>query len=94
MLQIYKIVPAISSRWYDVGVMLFDYEHKIVLDLIRADHPNDMDACCKAMFRRWLEVNPCASWNQLLKALDDLGLVTITNEIYKLLRTGEKALRS
>ena len=29
--------------------------------------------CKRAMFRRWLESNPSASWNDLIKALVQIG---------------------
>ena len=57
----------ITTKWYDVGVELFDVEDESVLNTIRTDHPGDSDKCTAEMLRLWLEKKSDASWNQLIR---------------------------
>ena len=63
----------IASKWYELGLELVDSQ---ILKVIRADHPNDTNACCHVMFEKWLEMNSDASWSQLVTALDNIEMTT------------------
>ena len=39
------------------------------LDIIDHDNYHKAVSCCNAMFKRWLEVDPSASWNKLLSVI-------------------------
>ena len=54
----------ITVRWYDLGLELVDDDN--ILQLIKADHGNDNNTCCRAMFQKWLEKITDPSWNHLV----------------------------
>ena len=88
---LYKHVKAhITSKWYDIGVELFDVEDEAVLNTIRTDHPGDSDKCAAEMLRLWLEKKTDASWNQLTKTLREpnIKLEYLATKIESLLSEG------
>ena len=62
-----------AAQWYDLGVQLLDNATG-VLDVIKANHPNDANKCCTIMFGKWLMVKPDANWSRLVTALSTVGL--------------------
>ena len=72
----------VTTNWYDIGLELFD-NHTAILDVIKANHPSDVDKCCTEMFSKWLESKPDAKWNQLIVALNGIGLNTVAENIIK-----------
>ena len=64
----------LAARWHDLGTQLLTDDTVGVLDVIKADHPNDVSACCNKMFEKWLELQPDASWSQLIIALGNIGM--------------------
>ena len=64
----------LAARWHDIGTQLLTVDTVGVLDVIKADHPNNASACCDKMFAKWLELQPQATWSQLIQALDDTGM--------------------
>ena len=78
----------LAARWHDLGTQLLTYDTVGVLDVIKADHPNDVRACCNEMFVRWLELQPNATWSQLITALSNIGMNTAGEEIIKHLIKG------
>ena len=62
----------VATRWYDLGVELFD-SNTAVLGVIKTSHQRDDDRCSD-MFKTWLEMKPDASWNRLVEALFRIGL--------------------
>ena len=81
-------VSGVATRWYDLGMQLLDDPATGVLDVIKADHPNDVTTCCNEMFKKWLEMQHDASWSQLVMALNKIGLNTIADDISKLIENG------
>ena len=81
-------VNGVAAHWYDLGVQLLDYATG-VLDVIKADHPNDANKCCTVMFEKWLMLKPDASWNQLVTALTNLGLNSLAANLRSHLQTGK-----
>ena len=72
----------IATKWFDLGLELVD-SHK-VLKVIQADHRNDVETCCRLMFEKWLERTPDASWEQLVTALNNIGMKTAADVVSKL----------
>ena len=64
-------VPIEPAQWYTLGIALGLEEE--VLNSIEMDQSNKLVKCKRAMFRKWLESNPTASWNDLIKALLQIG---------------------
>ena len=77
----------VAARWYDLGVQLLDKDAG-VLDVIKTNHPTDVVACCNRVFKKWLQIQPGASWNQLIIALTNIGLNRVADDIIKLIQNG------
>ena len=67
--DLYKhVTPCYAADWEDIGVYLdIELGH---LKIIRADHPGDSSSCCKDLWKKWLEIDPDATWNKLFTAID------------------------
>ena len=55
------------------------------LDEIKANHGRNVTTCCSEMFIVWRQRQPKANWNQLMRALKEVKLNTLADEIRKLL---------
>ena len=64
-------VPIQPAQWYTLGLTLGLEED--VLNSIEVEQSQKHPKCKRAMFRKWLESNPSASWNDLIKALVHIG---------------------
>ena len=64
-------VPIQPAQWYTLGLALGLEED--VLNRIEVEQSHKSVKCKRVMFRIWLESNPTASWNNLLKALVQIG---------------------
>ena len=78
----------LAARWHNLGTQLLTDDTVGVLDVIKADHPNDVSACCNKMFVKWLELQPNATWSQLIAALSNIGMNTAAEEVIKHLIKG------
>ena len=70
MKDLYKhVTPCYAAQWEDIGVYLdIELGH---LNTIRANHPGDVGGCCKDLWKKWLELDPDATWDKLFTAIDD-----------------------
>ena len=59
-------VPIQPSQWYTLG-LAFGVEEE-VLDRIEVEQAHKLAKCKRAMFRKWLELNPTPSWNNVVEA--------------------------
>ena len=64
-----------------------------VLEVIAADHPHSVEECCKNMFEKWLDTEKKASWNQLIQAIENIGLSYLSSQLEKKLK-GENYLHN
>ena len=64
-------VPIPPAQWYTLGFALGLEEE--VLNSTEVDQSHKHSKCMQAMFRKWLESTPNVSWNDLIKALDQIG---------------------
>ena len=78
----------LAARWHDLGRELLTDDTVGVLDVIKANHPNDVSACCNKMFVKWLELQPDATWSQLITALSIIGMKTTAENVIKHLIKG------
>ena len=76
----------ITTRWRDLGLELVDSNK--ILKVIEANHPSDVDTCCREMFEKWLEKTPDASWKHLITALNSIEMNTAADVISKRLKSG------
>ena len=63
-----------ADVWYDLGLQLFDPKDVSELDTIMASHSNNPSRACTKMFSLWLQRNPSASWNSLIKIIKGPGI--------------------
>ena len=78
----------LAARWLDLGRELLTDDTVGVLDVIKADYPNDVSACCNKMFVKWLELQPNATWSQLITALSNIGMKNTAENVIKHLIKG------
>ena len=77
-----------AARWHDLGTQLLTDDTVGVLDVIKANHPDDVSACCNKMFVKWLELKPDATWSQLITALENIGMESLKQSIMQCLIKG------
>ena len=78
----------LAARWHDLGTELLTNDTVGTLDVIKADHPNDVSACCNKMFVKWLELQPSATWSQLIAALSNIGMKSAADSVIECLIKG------
>ena len=83
------VIPSVTTKWYELGVVLLDPEYQNELSTIELDTRNDVKTCCRKMFTKWLNTDELASWNKLIKALKILQLNDVANSIEQLVEQGE-----
>ena len=83
-----RVIPSVSARWYELGVVLLDPKYENELTIIEADSGNDVVTCCRKMFSKWLNTDEHASWDKLIGALRILRLGNV-GSIQQLLRQGK-----
>ena len=82
------VVPVIADKWEDIGVQLLDSDllEQRVLEVIAADHPHSVEDCCKRMFDKWLSTQDKANWNQVIGAIQNIGLCNLASQLEKKLK--------
>ena len=71
--------------WRDLGIELMGQEGATKLDKIKVNNNENVTKCCSAMFNLWRQRDPNANWNQLIRALKEIDLYALADEITKLL---------
>ena len=66
-------------KWYELGVQL-DLE-KSRLDIIKANHPNDVVEAKLELVSEWLNNDPDKSWDKLASALRQIGHINLSDKI-------------
>ena len=71
-----------ADIWEDVCTLLDFDEDGTQLSLIEKEHRGDPKACCRAMFRHWINGNglPC-TWDTLVQLFRDLDMKNLAEEI-------------
>ena len=77
MLKDLVLLPIIN--WFDFGLQLNISEDN--LNIIKKNNPNDTKACRREMFSAWLEIDPDASYRQLVDALQTMGFHNIAEQL-------------
>ena len=78
----------LAAQWHNLGRELLTDDTVGVLDVIKVDHPNDALACCNKMFIKWLQLQPDATWSQLITALGNIGMKATAENVIKHLMKG------
>ena len=82
------VVPVIADKWKDIGMRLLDSDllEQRVLKVVEADHRNNVEECCKIIFDKWLDTQKEATWNQVIKAIENIGLSHQATQLQKKLK--------
>ena len=62
-------MPDAVIKWYEIGLELLGLEGVAALKAILLENHKDFRTCATKMFKKWLERNMDASWNQLIQIL-------------------------
>ena len=78
------MVPNVGSKWYDLGLKLFNEQQLCTQRLknIRDIYPND-ELQCGEMLECWINATPEATWNDLINALREINSSSIADNIKK-----------
>ena len=68
-----KIITAVGSKWYELGIELLDEDQLTQLDIIKTNN-NEVTRCCAEMFLFWLRSHSTGTWQELIKALKAPGV--------------------
>ena len=66
-------------KWYKLGVQL-DFKNSR-LEIIKADHPNDVEGAKMELVSEWLNNDPDKSWDKLASALRQIGHINLSDKI-------------
>ena len=66
-------------KWYQLGVQLNVNTYR--LDVIRANHPNDVEGAKLEFVSEWLNNDPDKSWDKLASALRQIGCINLSDKI-------------
>lgn len=75
----------VATKWRDLGVQLMIPSEQ--LDIIKENN-QDIKSCCTKMFLYWLQVDTTATWNKLIKALEDINHNALAEDIKKVILQG------
>ena len=62
------ITPNYAADWRMIGTLLSIPSG--ILEIIKYNNHDKAEPCCDAVLKKWLEVNPSASWEKLLKVIE------------------------
>ena len=57
-----------ATKWRDIGLELNITSNN--LDIIKTNNPNEVQERCRGMLKVWLDIDPEASWEKLLRAVE------------------------
>ena len=71
--DLYKeFTPQYAAHWKEIGTLLGLPSG--MLDIIEQDNVRDSVRCCNAMWSKWLQIDPSASREKLLKVIKSLAV--------------------
>ena len=71
----------LALHWRDLGIQLLQEKDINRLNIIKENHPTDIERCCDEMIKRWLDVDTEASWDKLIHALKQIEQNALAAEI-------------
>ena len=79
--QLKDLILVRTVKWYELGLQL-EVKGKD-LDVIQANNQNNIEACKREMFSKWLGITPDASYQQVVEALQVVGEISEANRLCK-----------
>ena len=83
------VVPQASSRWYNLGLELFDTQDVATLNSMRTESNKTPTDHCTEVLNHWLVTKKNATWNKLIKSLKSrsVNLPILAGDVEKMLDT-------
>ena len=87
---LHRFKTEVAKKWFDLGVELIN-DRVDKLNSIQKDNLNDNEMCCSKMFQLWLQKSKTASWDQLIRALNQspINMPELAEKIKDKLYVGE-----
>ena len=78
-----EVISTIAAKWKKFGIFLDFDETGQTLDCIAKDHPLDVEECCTAMMREWLQGRgrQPATWATLIDLLKDAKINVLAQQL-------------
>ena len=73
-------------KWNELGVQLLRSDLTNELDVIAANHSQDVVGHCQCVLKKWLETNVDATWRHLIEALKQIQFDYVASELEKKLK--------
>ena len=78
-----SVIPEVADRW---DTLAFALHFKVTrVNIIKTNHPNNVEECCKEMFAHWLatdeEGTSRKTWEVLLNTLRNIDLIRAAGHI-------------
>lgn len=74
------LTPQLAARWKQFAHIMDTPPH-----IIEKIHMNNVqlgvESCCTEFLAQWLHSNPDVTWNDVIRALDDIGLGSVAEEL-------------
>ena len=71
------ITPQYAADWKVIGTLLDLPSGE--LRAIEAGYPTNLTRCCNQMLENWLEMDPLASWEKLLTAIESPAVSSVSS---------------
>ena len=72
------ITPQYATNWEVIGTLLGICAG--TLDIIEYDNSHRATNCCKAMLKKWLEIDDTASWKKLFTVIESPAVYMSCND--------------
>ena len=81
------VVPHASTKWYNLGLQLFDPRDEGVLHSMKMETSKRPEEQCTEVFRHWLTTKKNPTWNKLITSLKSpaVNLPNVASTIEKML---------
>ena len=81
------VVPHASTKWYYLGLQLFDERDEGVLHSMKMETSKRADEQCTEVFHHWLTTKENPTWNELIESLKSpaVNLPNVASTIEKML---------
>ena len=77
------VVLKVACKWNDIAVQLLKADQHHNIGIVKSNHPQNAEECCKRIFEIWLGTSTDATWNQLITALTSpcVGLHYVASQL-------------
>ena len=74
------LTPHLAAQWKQFAYIMDTPQH--IIDRIHVNNIQlGVESCCTEFLAMWLQSNPTATWNNVIRALDDIGMTSIAEDL-------------